>query len=54
MMGTRGTVGDFFGDADPQDAVSLPSAVGDYVTEGLDPSGIETRIAEAPSKAVED
>jgi hypothetical protein len=38
---------DSFGDIVPQSAIILPSAVNyDYVTEGLDPSGTQTRIAE--------
>lgn len=38
---------DSFGSVVPDAAILLPSAVNyDYVTEGLDPAGVEKRIAE--------
>lgn len=50
-MSSSDTNGDSFGDVVPQDATILPTAVGGYQTEGLDPSNTETRIIEASHTA---
>lgn len=43
---------DSFGDIVPAAAIILPSAVNhDYVTEGLKPTGIETRAVESGGNA---
>lgn len=45
---------DSFGNIVPQAAILLPSAVNhEYVTEGLKPTGVETRFAESGGTADE-
>ncbi len=45
-MGKLDGPDDSFGDAMPDSAASLPSAMDNYVTEGLKIDGLETRVAE--------